>query len=46
MIDGVKQPDDAVGVELTSHKKTHSPKMLLSTIMSLLPRLVTKLVSS
>ena len=43
---GDKLPDDAVGVKLASHNKTHSPKMLLSTIMPLLPHLVTKPISS
>ena len=43
---GDKQPDDALGVKLASHNKTHSPKMLLSTIMPLLPHLVTKPISS
>ena len=43
---GDKLPDDAVGVKLASHNKTHSPKMLLSTIMPLLAHLVTKPISS
>ena len=45
---GDKQPDDVVGVKLASHNKTHSRKMLLSTstIMPLLPHLVTKPISS